>query len=70
VQLPPERSRKIFEPTGIAPGDESVRIDPAAVPRGDTLLLSASEQRHGSIALRALLIEGAAPTCVAPAPGE
>ncbi len=69
VQLPPDEARKIYEPEP-GPAGFSVRIDPAGVPHGDTVLLTAREVRPGFVALRELLIEGAAPSCVAPVPGE
>jgi hypothetical protein len=69
AHLPPDRTRDIFEPTG-GHGTSSLTIDPAAIPPGDTLVLRAHELRHGVVALRALVMEGAAPSCLAPAPGE
>lgn len=69
VQLPPGRSEQIYRPEP-GPAGFSARIDPAAVPHGDTVLLTAREVRPGFVALRELLIEGAAPACVAPVPGE
>ena len=45
------------------PAGFSVRIDPAAIPPGDTVLLTAREVRPGFVALRALLIEGPPPSC-------
>lgn len=69
ANVPAGRSRQIAEPTG-GPGHYSLRIDPAAIPRGDTLVLTAHEVRPGVIFLRSLVIEGAAPSCLAPEPGE
>jgi len=69
VQLPPGQSAQIYRPEP-GPAGFSVRIDPAAVPHGDTVLLTAREVRPGFVVLRELLIEGAAPACVAPVPGE
>ena len=51
-------------------GGYSVRIDPTAIPSGDTLLLRAYELPSGLIAMRALVIEGPAPSCLAPDPGQ
>lgn len=68
ARVPPDRARGIFEPTGH--GMASLRIDPGAIPPGDTLLLSAREVRRGVIWLRGLVIEGPPPACVAPEPGE
>ncbi len=69
VQLPPEEARKIYEPEP-GPAGFSVRVDPAAVPHGDTVLFTAREVRPGLVVLRELLIEGSAPSCVAPVRGE
>jgi hypothetical protein len=69
ARLSPARSREISEPTGGA-GHYSLRIDPAAIPAGDTLVVTAHEVRPGVIWLRSLVIEGPAPSCVAPAPHE
>jgi hypothetical protein len=69
VQLPPSEARKIYAPEP-GPDGFSARIDPAAVPPGDTVLLTAREVRPGFVLLRELLIEGAAPSCVAPVAGE
>lgn len=69
VHLPPEQTRALYETLG-GRGGVSLRIDPSAIPHGDTLLLSAHELRPGFVALRGLVIEGAAPSCVAPVAGE
>ncbi len=64
-----EQSRRTFEPLG-GHGAYSIRIDPAAIPAGDTLVLRAYELPSGLIAMRALVVEGPAPSCLAPGPGE
>ena len=69
AELPLAQARAIYEPEP-GPAGFSVRVDPAAVPDGDTVLLTAREVRPGLVALRELVIEGAAPPCVAPLPGE
>jgi len=69
ADVPPEVMSRIVETVSPA-GRTGVRIDPSAIPAGDTLLLSANERRAGVIALRELLIEGSAPSCVPPGPGE
>jgi hypothetical protein len=69
AHLTPEQSRETFEPVG-GNGGYSVRIDPKAIPAGDTLLLRAYELPSGLIAMRALVIEGPAPSCLAPDPGQ
>jgi hypothetical protein len=69
ARLTPAQSRKAFEPEG-GHGSYSIRIDPKAIPPGDTLVLRAYELPSGAIAMRALEIEGPAPSCLAPAPGE
>ncbi len=69
AHLTPEQSRETFEPVG-GNGSYSVRINPDAIPSGDTLLLRAYELPSGPIAMRALVIEGAAPSCLAPDPGQ
>ena len=65
ARLSPARSREISEPTG-GVGRYSLRVDPAAIPSGDTLVLTAHEVRPGLTYLRSLVIEGAAPRCLAP----
>jgi len=69
ADLPPAVSDRISETVG-GPGNPGVRVDPAAIPAGDTLLLTAHERRPGLIALRELVIEGAPPSCMPPGPGE
>jgi hypothetical protein len=69
VRLPFDQTRALYETLG-GPNGVSLRIDPAAIPHGDTLLLTANELRPGVVSLRGLVIEGAAPSCVAPVPGE
>jgi hypothetical protein len=67
--LPLASARRAFEFEG-PPGEPSARVDPAAIPKGDTLLLSAAERRPGIVSLRGLVIEGEAPPCRPPGPGE
>lgn len=69
AHLTPEQSRQAFEPVG-GNGDYSLRIDPKAIPKGDTLVLKAYELPSGATAMRALIIEGPAPPCLAPDPGQ
>jgi hypothetical protein len=69
VHLPPDRTSEIFEPTG-GHGNSSLRIEPAAIPHGDNLVLRAYELRPGLIGIRAVVIEGPAPSCLAPEQGE
>ncbi|HXB15114.1 MAG TPA: hypothetical protein VNV44_05150 [Solirubrobacteraceae bacterium] len=69
AMLSPEEFRGIYQ---LAGGEQvaSVRIDPSRIPHGDTLILRATERPGGAVALRALVIEGAAPPCLPPSPGE
>ncbi len=69
ARLSPDQFRGIYQ---IAEGERatSVRIDPSQIPHGDTLIVRATERTHGVVALRALVVEGAAPPCLPPAPGE
>ena len=69
VHLPPDQTRALYEPI-VGPDGVSLRVNPKAIPHGDTLLLSANELRPGFVSMRGLVIEGAAPSCVAPVPGE
>jgi hypothetical protein len=69
AHLTPEQSRKTFEPEG-GHGSVSIRINPKAIPSGDTLVLKAYELPSGLIAMRAIVIEGPAPACLAPDPGQ
>jgi hypothetical protein len=69
AHLTPEESRKTFEPEG-GHGSYSIRIDPKAIPSGDTLVLKAYELPSGAIAMQAAVIEGPAPSCLAPDPGQ
>jgi len=69
AHLTPEQSRESFEAVG-GNGRYSIRIDPQAIPPGDTLLLRAYEEPSGPIAMRALVIEGPAPACLAPDHGQ
>jgi hypothetical protein len=49
-------------------GPRGVQIDPAAIPVGDTLLLSAREAGQGVVALAVTLYRGQAPPCLPPGP--
>jgi hypothetical protein len=69
VHLPPDQTRALYEPI-VGRDGVSLRVNPKAIPHGDTLLLSADEPRAGFVFMRGLVIEGAAPSCVAPVPGE
>lgn len=69
ARLTPEQSRKAFEPIG-GNGAYSVRIDPKGIPAGDTLVLRAYELPSGLISMKALLIEGPAPSCLTPDRGQ
>ena len=64
VQLPSAEMHALVLPAG-PPGNASRRIDPAAIPRGDTLLLAARERQPGVVSLQVDLYSGAAPRCVA-----
>lgn len=69
AHLTPAQSRRVFEPVG-GHGAYSLRIDPQAIPPGDALVLRAYELTPGVTAMRALVIEGPAPSCLAPDPGQ
>jgi hypothetical protein len=66
----PELMHEIFQ-AATEPGVLGVKVQPRAVPPGDTLLLTARERGNGVVALTGRLLKGkVAPACVAPAPGE
>jgi hypothetical protein len=69
ARLSPEEFRGVYQFSG-GQGVASVRIDPSRIPHGDTLMLRATERPNGVVALRALVVEGAAPACLPPVPGE
>jgi len=69
ARLAPDQFRGIYRVAG-SEGAAGVTVDPSQIPHGDTLILRADERPHGVVALRALVVEGAAPPCLPPAPGE
>jgi hypothetical protein len=62
LRIAPSLRSMLFEYTGAA--GQAVKIDPSAVPAGDTLLLAARESQTGVVLLSVSLYRGQAPPCL------
>jgi hypothetical protein len=67
-RVSPEREHAILSLTG--PASASVRVSPAAIPSGDTLVLGARQLDAGAIALSGALYRGPGRSCLPSTPGD